>query len=60
MGQKMVTTVSVTEGVDMNKLAVSAASRKAMQVLAPLKFPEIPKKGDLDVSIVKDSPYFFS
>jgi hypothetical protein len=28
--------------------------------LAPLKFPEVPKRGDLDVDIVKDSPYFFS
>lgn len=60
MGRKMETTVSVTEGIDMNKLAVSSASSKAMQVLAPLKFPDIPEKGDLDVSVVKDSPYFFS
>lgn len=60
MGKTMVTTVSVTEGYNMNELAVSSASSKAMQVLAPLQFPEIPKRGDLDVKIVKESPYFFS
>lgn len=60
LGRNMETTVSVTEGIDINKLAVNASSRKAMQVLAPLKFPEIPQKGELDVKIVKESPYFFS
>jgi DNA-directed RNA polymerase len=27
---------------------------------APLEFPEVPKRGDFDVSVVKDSTYFFS
>lgn len=60
LGREMDTTVSVTEGVDMNKLAVSGSARKAMQVLAPLKFPEIPPRGELDVGVIKDSLYFFS
>lgn len=59
-GRQMVTTVSVTEGYDMNDLAVTAAASKATQVLAPLTFPNIPPKGELDVKVVMDSPYFFS
>ncbi|CUM66121.1 uncharacterized protein PRCAT00003777001 [Priceomyces carsonii] len=60
MGKEMVTTISVIEDIDMNKLAVSSASSKVFQILAPLKFPDIPKRGELDVSVVNDSPYFFS
>ena len=60
MGKEMVTTVSVTEGYDLNKIAVSASSSKALQILAPLSFPDIPPRGSLDVQVVKQSPYFFS
>lgn len=59
-GRQMETTVSVTEGYDINEIAVSAAASKATQVLVPLKFPSIPPKGELDVKVVMDSPYFFS
>ncbi|EDK40635.2 hypothetical protein PGUG_04733 [Meyerozyma guilliermondii ATCC 6260] len=59
-GRQMVTTVSVTEGYDMNAIAVGASASKATQVLAPLTFPSIPPKGELDVKAVMDSPYFFS
>ncbi|GEQ67052.1 hypothetical protein JCM33374_g715 [Metschnikowia sp. JCM 33374] len=60
LGQEMVTTVSVTEGYNVADFAVTTATRKAIQVLAPLKFPEIPERGSLDVQVVNDSPYFFS
>lgn len=60
MGKEMVSTVSVTEGYDLNAIAVSASSSKALQILAPLTFPEIPTRGSLDVGVVKESPYFFS
>lgn len=60
MGHDMVTTISVTEGHDMNKLAVGSGSGRAFQILVPLKFPDIPQKGDLDVNLVKDALYFFS
>lgn len=60
MGREMITTVSVTEGVDLNKIAIGASSAKALQILAPLTFPEIPQRGTLDVKVVKESPYFFS
>lgn len=59
-GLDMVTTISVTEGVDLNAICVGSSSSKAFQVLTPLTFPEIPQRGDLDVKIVKESPYFFS
>ena len=54
-GRQMVTTVSVTEGYDMNAIAVGASASKATQVLAPLTFPSIPPKGELDVKAVMDS-----
>ncbi|PIS53633.1 hypothetical protein CJI97_003317 [Candidozyma auris] len=54
------TTVSVTEGYDMNAISVPASQSNSVQILAPLTFPEIPSKGDLDVSLVKESQYFFS
>jgi DNA-directed RNA polymerase len=60
VGKEMVTTVSVTEGYDMNELSVKPGSSRAIQVLIPLKFPDVPKRGDFDVDLVKDSVYFFS
>lgn len=60
MGKEMVTTISVVEGFDLNSIAVLSSSSKAVQVLAPLRFPEIPDRGDFDVEVVKDSRYFFA
>lgn len=60
LGKEMVTTVLVTEGIDLNTIAVSASSSKSVQVLVPLTFPEIPERGLFDVEVVKDSTYFFS
>lgn len=59
MGAKMVTPVSVTEGVDVNALG-ALATGKAFQILARLEFPEVPERGDLDVGVVRDLKYFFS
>lgn len=60
MGQEMVTTVSVTDDLDLNAIAVSSSLSKSVQVLAPLRFPEIPERGGFDVELVKDSTYFFA
>ncbi|OBA23389.1 DNA/RNA polymerase [Metschnikowia bicuspidata var. bicuspidata NRRL YB-4993] len=60
LGREMVTTVSVAEEYDVSKFTVTSAKSKAIQVLVPLKFPDIPERGSLDVQVVKDSPYFFS
>lgn len=32
----------------------------AFKILVPFTLPDIPPKGDFDISVVKDSPYFFS
>ncbi|KAI1377750.1 DNA/RNA polymerase [Hypoxylon crocopeplum] len=37
-----------------------AKSSAGLNVWLPLAFPEVPKKGDFDVSRLKDSQYFFS
>lgn len=60
MGQEMITTISVTEGEDLEKEAVPSGSSKAIQVLVPLKFPDIPTRGELDIDEIKKSKYFFS
>ena len=60
MGRDMVTTVSVTESYNVADIAVTSGKSKAMQILVPLTFPDIPERGSLDVQVVNDSPYFFS
>lgn len=60
VGREMVTTVSITENYDIEEITRKKSAAKTVQVLVPLKFPEVPKRGDLDVEIVKDSKYFFS
>lgn len=60
MGREMVTTVSVTEGHGLEELNILSAHKRAMQILIPLKFPEIPERGDLDIKQIKESKYFFS
>lgn len=57
IGKEMVTTVSVTEKYDLNSIV---GTTKNFQILVPLTFPDIPAKGELDVEVVKESPYFFS
>lgn len=59
-GKQLNTTVSVTEDYDINAISITPSLRSSLQILAPLKFPDIPKRGNLDVSCVNDSLYFFS
>lgn len=60
MGQEMVTTISVTEGADVEEQAVLAGSSKSIQILVLLQFPAIPVRGELDIEEIKKSKYFFS
>lgn len=60
LGREMVTTVSVTEAYDVSDFTISQGKSKALQILVPLRFPDIPERGTLDVQVVNDSPYFFS
>lgn len=60
LGREMETTISVTEGYDIDSIVVQSSKSKSMQILTHLEFPQIPKRGDLDVEIVKSAPYFFS
>ncbi|PSK40693.1 hypothetical protein C7M61_000341 [Candidozyma pseudohaemuli] len=59
-GKNLETTVSVTEGYDLHNAGLTTSPQYSFQFLAPLKFPEVPAKGDLDVKVVRDSQYFFS
>lgn len=59
LGRDMTNTVSVVEQLDVAPVAVSPSSRNAFQILVPLRFPEVPQSGALDVAVVRDSPYFF-
>lgn len=56
-GKKLVTTISVFEGYDVTKIPQQYGG---YQVLAPVQFPPLPKKGDFNVESVKESTYFFS
>lgn len=60
MGKEMLTTISVTEGEDLEDFAVLPGSSKSIQILIPLQFPEIPSRGELDIEEIKKSKYFFS
>lgn len=57
IGKELVTTVSIVEDYDLSKLPYKSTG---FRMLAPISFPEIPKRGDFDVNVVKDSTYFFS
>ncbi|KAI0464769.1 hypothetical protein LJB42_002394 [Komagataella kurtzmanii] len=59
LGEKMVTTVSILENVDLDSLKPINSMDK-FSILSPFKLPEIPAKGTFDVRLVKDSTYFFS
>ncbi|CAH6723613.1 DNA-directed RNA polymerase, mitochondrial [[Candida] jaroonii] len=56
-GEQLVTPLSVTEDYDPLSLPQKVGG---LQVLVPIAFPEVPKRGDFDVEVVKDSTYFFS
>ncbi|ETS83190.1 hypothetical protein PFICI_05066 [Pestalotiopsis fici W106-1] len=61
---KEVETLLSTSGFE-NVISKSRSSNTSiyssvMGIWLPLKFPEVPKKGDFDVKQLKDSQYFFS
>lgn len=60
LGKEMETTISVTEKYNIDEIKVSPSKSKAVQILVPLTFPDIPERGELDVEVVKQAPYFFS
>ncbi|EGV63947.1 DNA/RNA polymerase [Yamadazyma tenuis ATCC 10573] len=57
MGKELVTTVSSVEEYDLNEVGTSSIG---LPIFAPISFPPVPPRGDLDVNVVKDSTYFFS
>ena len=60
-GEQMVTTISLAKGCEDFFTAEDRKGDKNMfTVLTPLDLPNIPSKGDFDVSNVNDSTYFFS
>ncbi|KAK6201694.1 mitochondrial DNA-directed RNA polymerase [Scheffersomyces amazonensis] len=56
-GKNMETTISVTEKYDLYSIASGSVG---YPLLIPLKFPDIPPRGEFNVETVKDSLYFFS
>lgn len=56
-GKNLETTVSIVEKYNLEELPKCT---NGAQILAPIKFPPVPKKGDFNVELVKDSTYFFS
>ncbi|CAI4437194.1 BAI_1a_G0016520.mRNA.1.CDS.1 [Saccharomyces cerevisiae] len=63
VGEKMVTTVSLFEDItdlDALELENGGDENSGMSVLLPLRLPEIPPKGDFDVTVLRNSQYFFS
>ncbi|KAF7563355.1 hypothetical protein G7046_g758 [Stylonectria norvegica] len=46
--------------VEHQPLKKSTYSKKTVDIWLPLSFPAIPKKGDFDVSQLRESKYFFS
>ncbi|EJS43925.1 rpo41p [Saccharomyces arboricola H-6] len=63
VGEKMVTTVSLFQDIkdlDALELENGGDEKSGMSVLLPLRLPEIPPKGDFDVTVLRGSQYFFS
>ncbi|ODQ68567.1 mitochondrial RNA polymerase [Nadsonia fulvescens var. elongata DSM 6958] len=59
LGDSMVTSVSIIEEYDnIEQFYLKKKIQKS--VFVPLKFPEVPPKGEFDVHLLRDSPYFFS
>ncbi|KAG7935766.1 hypothetical protein KL934_002325 [Ogataea polymorpha] len=57
--QKMVTPVTIAEKCNY-KNALGFEGKNATSILVPFDLPPIPLKGEFDVNVVRDSPYFFS
>lgn len=61
LAKELKTCVSVLEGVDFDCNSPEHIDGTGdYQILVPFSLPEVPEKGDFDVAVVKDSPYFFS
>lgn len=58
--QKFYTTVSHFEEKLTGQRPKTQQVKKYISVWSPLTFPDIPEKGDFDVTKLKDSAYFFS
>ncbi|RLV93086.1 DNA-directed RNA polymerase mitochondrial [Spathaspora sp. JA1] len=58
IGEEMITTIKVA-GEYEGEMEPAQGCRGS-PILAPLKFPDVPKRGDFDVNQVKESLYFFS
>ncbi|KAK2614558.1 hypothetical protein N8I77_001369 [Diaporthe amygdali] len=58
--KKYYTTVSHFEEKLVGSRPSRAPAKRYTTVWSPLSFPQIPAKGDFDVSSLKDSAYFFS
>ncbi|OWB80963.1 hypothetical protein B5S32_g5296 [[Candida] boidinii] len=56
-GKNLETSISILEGLEIEE---SNALSGTTKILVPFSLPPIPEKGDFDVSVVKDSAYFFS
>ncbi|ODQ79605.1 hypothetical protein BABINDRAFT_161986 [Babjeviella inositovora NRRL Y-12698] len=60
-GREMVTTVSLAELIeDIPQFLKEMKDGSGVNVLLPFALPEVPEKGEFDVNVVKESPYFFS
>ncbi|EDK43314.1 hypothetical protein LELG_01492 [Lodderomyces elongisporus NRRL YB-4239] len=59
-GEEMVTTISLANEYDVESMRAPKKGHNTTPVLSPLKFPDVPKKGDYNVASVEDSLYFFS
>ncbi|ODV83043.1 hypothetical protein CANARDRAFT_30384 [[Candida] arabinofermentans NRRL YB-2248] len=59
LGKKLETSITVLESVGYTHDTI-IDNDGAMKILVPLVLPPIPPRGEFDVSVVRDSQYFFS
>jgi DNA-directed RNA polymerase len=59
LGKKLRTSITVLEEVGYKHDTIED-NTGVFKMLVPFTLPEIPPKGKFDISVVKDSPYFFS
>ena len=59
LGKSLRTSITVLEEVGYKHNTIDD-NTGAFKILVPFTLPDIPPKGKFDISVVKDSPYFFS
>lgn len=59
LGKEIKTCITVLNDVGYTHDTIDD-NKGQVKILVPFSLPNIPPKGDFDVSVVKDSPYFFS